>query len=136
MIAKLLISLSVIVGGSLPPTPVYEHIRIIPPVTAKCPQWWDNAVEAGWKRKELATLDFVMWRESRCDASAFNPDDPNSGSRGLVQINGFWTPYLRSKGVLKRSEGLFNPDVSLRSALVIFEYGEERYGHGWGPWNL
>ena len=106
------------------------------PATAKCPQWWDNAVEAGWKRKELITLDFVMWRESRCDASAFNPKDPNGGSRGLVQINGFWTPYLRSKGVLKRSEGLFNPNVALRSALVIFEYGEERYGHGWGPWNL
>ena len=133
MIAKLLISLSVIMGGSLPPifTP-----QLSIPVTAKCPQWWDNAVEAGWRRKELITLDFVMWRESRCDASAFNPKDPNGGSRGLVQINGFWTPYLRSKGVLKRSEGLFNPDVSLRSALVIFEYGVERYGHGWGPWNL
>ena len=133
MIAKLLISLSVIMGGSLPPifTP-----QLSIPVTAKCPQWWDNAVEAGWKRKELATLDFVMWRESRCDASAFNPDDPNGGSRGLVQINGFWTPYLRSKGVLKRSEGLFNPDVALRSALEIFEYGEERYDNGWGPWNL
>ena len=120
-------------GGSLPPifTP-----QLSIPVTAKCPQWWDNAVEAGWRRKELITLDFVMWRESRCDASAFNPKDPNGGSRGLVQINGFWTPYLRSKGVLKRSEGLFNPDVALRSALEIFEYGEERYGHGWGPWNL
>ena len=133
MIAKLLISLSVIMGGFVPPIFAPQlHI----PVTAKCPQWWDNAVEAGWKRKELATLDFVMWRESRCDASAFNPDDPNGGSRGLVQINGFWTPYLRSRGVLKRSQGLFNPDVSLRSALEIFEYGEERYGHGWGPWNL
>ena len=133
MIAKLLISLSVIMGGFVPP--IFAPQLSIP-VTAKCPQWWDNAVEAGWKRKELATLDFVMWRESRCDASAFNPDDPNGGSRGLVQINGFWTPYLRSRGVLKRSQGLFNPDVSLRSALVIFEYGVERYGHGWGPWNL
>ena len=133
MIAKLLISLSVIMGGSLPP--IFAPQLSIP-ATAKCPQWWDNAVEAGWKRKELITLDFVMWRESRCDASAFNPKDPNGGSRGLVQINGFWTPYLRSKGVLKRSEGLFNPNVALRSALVIFEYGEERYGHGWGPWNL
>ena len=133
MIAKLLISLSVIMGGFVPP--IFAPQLSIP-VTAKCPQWWDNAVEAGWKRKELATLDFVMWRESRCDASAFNPDDPNGGSRGLVQINGFWTPYLRSKGVLKRSQGLFNPDVSLRSALVIFEYGVERYGNGWGPWNL
>ena len=120
-------------GGFVPP--IFAPQLSIP-VTAKCPQWWDNAVEAGWKRKELATLDFVMWRESRCDASAFNPDDPNGGSRGLVQINGFWTPYLRSRGVLKRSQGLFNPDVSLRSALVIFEYGVERYGHGWGPWNL
>lgn len=133
MITKLLISLSVIMGGLLPP--IFAPQLSIP-VTAKCPQWWDNAVEAGWRRKELITLDFVMWRESRCDASAFNPDDPNGGSRGLVQVNGFWTPYLRSKGVLKRSEGLFNPDVALRSALEIFNYGEERYGNGWGPWNL
>jgi len=120
-------------GGLVPPifTP-----QIAIPSSAKCPQWWDNAVEAGWLRKNLVTLDFVMWRESRCDASAFNPNDPNGGSRGLVQVNGFWTPYLRSRGVLKRSEGLFNPDVALRSALEIFNYGEERYGNGWGPWNL
>jgi hypothetical protein len=133
LITKLLISLSVIMGGLVPP--IFAPQLSIP-ATAKCPQWWGNAVDAGWRRKELITLDFVMWRESRCDASAFNPKDPNGGSRGLVQINGFWTPYLRSRGVLKRSEGLFNPDVALRSALEIFEYGEERYGHGWGPWNL
>ena len=136
MITKLLISLSVIVGGFVPPTPIYEHKQISPPVSAKCPQWWDNAVSVGWKRKHLVTLDFVMWRESRCNASAFNRKDPNGGSRGLVQINGFWTPYLRSKGVLERPRGLFNPDVALMSALEIFKYGEERYGHGWGPWNL
>ena len=120
----------------MPPTPIYEHKQIIPPVSAKCPQWWDNAVSVGWKRKHLITLDFLMWRESRCNASAFNRKDPNGGSRGLVQINGFWTPYLRSKGVLERPRGLFNPDVALMSALEIFKYGEERYGHGWGPWNL
>ncbi len=136
MITKLLISLSVIVGGFVPPTSTSEYPPAKPPMNAKCPQWWDNAISVGWKHKHLATLDFVMWRESRCKPSAFNRKDPNGGSRGLVQINGFWTPYLRSKGVLKRSQGLFNPDVALMSALEIFKYGEERYGHGWGPWNL
>lgn len=136
MIAKILISLSVIVGGFVPPTSAFEYPSVKPPMTAKCPQWWDTAVSVGWLRKNLVTLDFVMWRESRCNASAFNPKDPNGGSRGLVQINGFWTPWLRSRGVLKRSEGLFNPEVALRSALEIYGYGHEKYGNGWGPWNL
>jgi hypothetical protein len=104
--------------------------------SALCPQWWQTAVDAGWRESLLPTLDYLMWRESRCDPTQHNTDDPNGGSRGLVQINGFWTPWLASRGIVKRSEGLFGPQRNLRSALAIYNYADARYDNGFGPWGL
>jgi len=33
------------------------------------------------------TFSYIAWRESRCDESQSNFDDPNGGSFGLLQIN-------------------------------------------------
>lgn len=103
---------------------------------ALCPQWWQTAIDAGWRESLLPTLDYLMWRESRCNAGTLNADDPNGGSRGLVQINGFWTPWLASRGIVKRSEGLFGPYRNLRAALAIYNYADARYDNGFGPWGL
>ena len=104
--------------------------------SALCPQWWQTAVDAGWRESLLPTLDYLMWRESRCNPNSHNTDDPMGGSRGLVQINGFWTPWLASRGIVKRSEGLFGPLRNLRSALAIYNYADARYDNGFGPWGL
>jgi hypothetical protein len=58
------------------------------------------------------------------------------GSRGLVQINGFWTPWLASRGIVSRSEGLFGPQRNLRAALAIYNYADARYENGFGPWAI
>lgn len=106
------------------------------PASALCPQWWQTAVDVGWRESLLPTLDYLMWRESRCLPDQHNTKDPVGGSRGLVQVNGFWTPWLASKGIVKRSEGLFGPRRNLRAALAIYNYADARYDNGFGPWNL
>lgn len=139
MLAKILISVSLGVGGVLPPTSISKHDMPEPvdiSASALCPQWWQTAVDAGWRQSLLPTLDYLMWRESRCNPAQHNTDDPMGGSRGLVQINGFWTPWLASRGIVKRSEGLFGPKRNLRAALAIYNYADARYGNGFGPWGL
>ena len=137
MISKLIMAIAMLLGSTAPQEP--KEIVNYPkaPKSAKCPQFWETALKVGWKQKDLETLDMIMFRESRCIPSAFNATDPMGGSRGLVQINGFWTPWLHKQGVLKAPkapEGLFNPAVNLLSALHIYNYGVDRYNNGWGPW--
>ena len=104
------------------------------PAGARCPQWWDRARHAGWDDVTLLRLDVVMYRESRCRPDVVNDDDPNGGSRGLLQINGSWTRWLRERGILQGRDELFDPDVNMTAALAIYRYGIERYDFGWGPW--
>ena len=141
MIAKIVLSISIVAGGLVPPVSIAQakHDRMYPvevPASALCPQWWQTAVDVGWRESLLPTLDYLMWRESRCLPDQHNKKDPVGGSRGLVQVNGFWTPWLASKGIVKRSEGLFGPRRNLRAALAIYNYADARYGNGFGPWYL
>jgi hypothetical protein len=111
-------------------------------LVGKCGHWLGDALEVGWSRSHISKLDYVMWRESRCMPSVFNPTDPNGGSRGLLQINQFWclpsryfpNGWLQSQGVLNSCAQLSNPVINLRAALAIFEYSEERNNNGWQPW--
>jgi len=77
-----------------------------------------------------------MWRESRCEAHQHNIKDPNGGSRGLMQINGSWTRWLRFRGILSTAEDLFEPEVNLRASLAIYNYSHARYQKGWNPWGM
>lgn len=104
------------------------------PDDAQCPQWWGLALSVGWSVADMRSLDVVLHRESRCDPSVWNEKDPMGGSRGLAQVNGSWTRWLRERGVLNVKEDLFEPQVNLIAALEIYRYGVDRYGFGWGPW--
>ena len=58
------------------------------PADAKVPQWWALAREVGWKEEAMPTLDYLIFRESRGINRMFNREDPNGGSRCLLQLNG------------------------------------------------
>lgn len=109
----------------------------------KCGEWHDLAIAIGWPESEWPTLSFVMYRESRCNIGSHNKTDPHSGSRGLMQINGFWcrpnrydpNGFLQSVGVLKTCDDLFDGETNLRAGLAIWTYGQNKHGCGWrGPW--
>lgn len=109
----------------------------------KCGEWHDLAIAVGWPEAEWPTLSYVIYRESRCNIGSWNKTDPNSGSRGLMQINGFWcrpnrydpNGFLKSVGVLNTCDDLFDGETNLRAGLAIWTYGQNKYGCGWrGPW--
>lgn len=108
----------------------------------KCGEYHDLAIKVGWTEAHWKKLSFVMHRESRCKTMAFNKSDPSGGSRGLIQINGFWcrpsrynpTGWLQAQGILDTCEDLFIPEVNLRAGLAMWNYSQERNGCGWNPW--
>jgi hypothetical protein len=116
----------------------------LPPIPQglDCPDYYNLAKEVGWPEDQLDRLDFVLWRESRCDPSVHNTKDPAGGSRGLIQINGYWCRkntynpdgFLQARGVLNTCEDLFDPETNLKAGLAIYNYGLEEHGCGWGPW--
>jgi hypothetical protein len=107
----------------------------IDPYSSACEQFSALAVNLGWPADQRTVLESVMFRESRCIPNAVNSKDPNGGSRGLMQINGFWTPWLIDAGIIAEAENLLQADVNLRAALAIYNYGVDKHGYGWGPWS-
>jgi len=106
------------------------------PADAKVPQWWALARQVGWKEDALETLDYLIFRESRGLNRAFNREDPNGGSRCLLQLNGSWNGWLTDKGIITKPSDLFKPATCLTAGLAIYQYGVDRYGFGWGPWAI
>ena len=110
----------------------------------KCGEYHDLAVAIGWPEEEWPKLSHVLHRESRCQPQAFNQTDPNGGSRGILQINQFWCRpnryteqgWLQDRGALESCEELHDPEVALRSGLLIWLYSADRNGNGWAPWAL
>jgi hypothetical protein len=107
----------------------------IDPYNSACEQFSALGVNLGWPADQRTVLESVMFRESRCIPNAVNSKDPNGGSRGLMQINGFWTPWLIDAGIITSAENLLQADVNLRAALAIYNYGVDKHGYGWGPWS-
>ena len=117
------------------PTTTTSSTIYIDPYTSACEQFSALAINLGWPADQRTVLESIMFRESRCIPNAVNSKDPNGGSRGLMQINGFWTPWLTDAGIITNAENLLQADVNLRAALAIYNYGVERHGYGWGPWS-
>ena len=104
-----------------------------------CEQVFDTAKAIGWPTDQLGMLVAIAQRESRCQPDAFNPSDPNGGSYGIMQINGFWCQpsrywpngYLQAYGLLTSCTDLYDRKINLRAALAIY-----RYSNGWRAWSL
>jgi hypothetical protein len=120
--------------------PTTTVVTTIPPMMDRCPEWQTVALEQGWPADEqlLNTLDRVIYRESRCDPTQHNPEDPMGGSHGLTQLNGFWcrpTQYwpdgwLQTHDELATCDDLYDPATNLRAALLIW------HNSGWAPWGI
>jgi hypothetical protein len=112
-------------------------------IYGKCGEYHDLAIQAGWPESQWPTLSKVMYRESRCNTFSFNKSDPNGGSRGLIQINGYWcrknkynpNGWLQQKSILNNCEDLFDPYTNLRAGWAMWQYSQERNGCGWRPWS-
>jgi hypothetical protein len=108
----------------------------------RCGEYHDLAISVGWTEAQWKKLSFVMYRESRCNPMSFNRTDPNGGSRGLIQINGYWckknkynpSGWLQAQGTLNTCDDLFDPATNLRSGLAMWNYSQQRNKCGWRPW--
>lgn len=108
----------------------------------RCGEYYNLAIAVGWPAEQWPKISKVMYRESRCNTTSFNRTDPNGGSRGLMQVNGFWCRpnrytsqgWLQDKGVLSTCEDLFTPEVNLRASLHMWLYSQDKNGCGWRPW--
>ena len=113
----------------------------------RCAQWWETARQAGWLDRQLPTLDYILWRESRCNAGVINKTLNGDGSwdYGLAQINDKswckitkWYPngYLQSLNVLDYCKDLLDPYTNLRAAKSLFDYSQKTNENGFQPWGL
>ena len=114
------------------PTTTTSSTLFIDPYATAAEQFAALAVNLGWPVEEYATLAKVIQRESNGIAIAVNPNDPMTGSYGLMQINGFWckgeNSFLQKAGLLTSCEMLLDPQINLRAGLIIFTRS------GWSPW--
>jgi hypothetical protein len=117
------------------PTTTTSSTIYIDPYSSACEQFSALAINLGWDPDQRTVLESVMFRESRCIPESINGKDPNGGSRGLMQINGFWTPWLVERGIISIPKDLLQAQTNLIAALEIYNYGMDRYGYGWGPWS-
>jgi hypothetical protein len=116
------------------PTTTTSSTIFIDPETSACEQFSALAVNLGWPADQRTVLESIMKRESNCTPNAINRKDPNTGSRGLLQINGSWHKWLIGKGIISKPKDLLQAQTNLLAGLEIYNYGVERYGFGWGPW--
>lgn len=100
------------------PPPVSEWVGA--PKWSQCPQWYQMARAVGWTDSQWRTLDYIMYRESRCRPGAHNP----SGASGLLQIMPMWA----STCGVGRAE-LYEAVVNLSCGRVVLDR------QGWGAWS-
>jgi len=115
------------------------------PTVQRCAQWMKTAMMAGWTTAQLPVLDYILWRESRCDPDQINKTLNRDGSwdYGLAQINdrswckpNRWYPsgYLQSLRIVAYCKDLFDPYLNLVAAKAIYNYAQKTSGNGFQPW--
>jgi hypothetical protein len=93
-----------------------------------CAQYVADAITAGWPADQAPMIARVMFRESRCNPLAFNSQDSNGGSRGLMQMNGAHKSWLIEEGFITHLDDLFYPDVNLKASAHLYSIV------GWSAW--
>lgn len=111
-----------------------EELRDLP-----CAQYFLTAVNAGWPNdtETLKTLSFIMWRESRCKATACSKSHSDSpcADFGLVQANyAAHHKWWASMGLTP--DDMFDPHTNLHWAWLLYSGREAKGQCGWQPWRL
>lgn len=107
----------------------------VPPVQVAvlgpCPQWHPTATSVGWPAERIQWLSGIMYRESRCQPSAYNGRG-NDESYGLLQINtkgALWGELMRRCGLTAKSQ--------LHDAATNLSCGYKLYlAYGERPWRV
>jgi len=96
-----------------------------------CPPVYDMAYLVGFTPDQSALLDRIAWHESRCLATA-RGDLTKGVSHGILQIHGpswcepnrYWPRgYLQTKQVLDTCADLYDPEISVVAARLIWIEG-------------
>ena len=121
--------ISTVLNSVVPPTIALTPIATTTTAVPKgCAQYVADAITAGWPADQAPTLARVMFRESRCNPLAFNSQDSNGGSRGLMQVNGVHETWLKEAGIITHLDDLFYADVNICAALHLWRMV------GWQAW--
>jgi hypothetical protein len=82
----------------------------------KCGEWHDLAIHVGWPEAQWKYLQQVIYRESRCQADAFNGSDA-----GLLQVNRVHQSYIGELGMGFFPDAMFVAENSLSFGLLLWE---------------
>lgn len=82
----------------------------------KCGEWHNLAIEVGWPEAQWKYLQQVIYRESRCQADAFNGSDA-----GLLQVNRVHQSYIGELGMGEFPDAMFNAEDNLWFGLLLWE---------------
>lgn len=103
------------------------------PKWSRCPQFYDEALAAGWPKAQWNRIDYIMYRESRCDPSQYNGKGRDN-SYGLMQLNmkalKSWVGPLVDWDFTK----LYDPYTNLAVAKELYRKAIKMWGCGWRPW--
>lgn len=132
------------IDGKETTTTTTTEVVIAPTFGGFCPDVVAAAYSLGWQKEHLGELDYVAWKESRCLPHVHFVGDPNGGSHGVMQINGFWCRpsrysergWLQDQQLVSSCDDLYNPIVSLLAAQAIYAYSALYNGNGWQPWGM
>lgn len=89
-----------------------------------CGEWHDLAIQVGWPEEEWSHLQQVIYRESRCQADAWNGADA-----GLVQVNRIHSEWISQMGWSFPND-MFDAEKNLTFALRLWGTS------GWRPWRF
>lgn len=110
-----------------------EIVGVSAPSGSRCPQFYNEAINAGWSSSHWEKLDYIMWRESRCIPNVHNTV-ARDNSYGLLQLNmkahKSWVGPL----VQWNFNALFDAETNLRIGKVLYDKAKAVYGCGLQPW--
>ena len=165
---SIIVAIGILLGVGLAPTPSVLGPPVPPRVTlpptlfaayrapepangvsapSRCGRWRDLALSVGWSQDQWPTLDYIIWRESRCLPEVVNTTLNGDGSHdyGLTQINdkswcqpNRWWPdgWLQAQRIVRNCDQLRWPIYNLAAAYAIWNYSYEQNGNGWQPWGI
>jgi hypothetical protein len=146
----------IIIATLIPTTPAMAHHT--PSQPFKCPKAMRIALQVGFKKKDLRTLDRIVYRESKCQSRAVGWNYRSGTSHkdcklqpwkryrkckavrsadfGLTQINdNSWVTYLRQEKIIVKVDDLLNPVTNMKAAKALYDYSLSRGHHAWKQWD-